>query len=106
MFLWTRRAPHHRSDLPPARRRNAPVDGALQSNGRSGEANVNLVELAALEVGYNGEAVLPPVHLDVTAGAAIGIVGPNGSGKTTLVRTMLGLLPPIRGSIRFPRGKR
>ena len=67
---------------------------------------MKLVELAALEVGYHGEAVLPPVNLDVAAGAAIGIVGPNGSGKTTLVRTLLGLLPPIRGKINFPRGAR
>ncbi len=67
---------------------------------------MNLLELAAVEVGYHGEAVLPPVRLDVAAGAAIGIVGPNGSGKTTLVRTMLGLLPPVRGEIRFPSDKR
>jgi ABC-type Mn2+/Zn2+ transport system ATPase subunit len=67
---------------------------------------VKLVELAAIEVGYHGEAVLPPVNLDVAAGIATGIVGPNGSGKTTLVRTMLGLLPPVRGVVRFPAGKR
>lgn len=67
---------------------------------------MTLLELAAIEVGYHGEPVLPPVNLVVAAGAAIGIVGPNGSGKTTLVRTMLGLLPPVRGAIRFPTGKR
>ncbi|MCU1278421.1 MAG: transporter-related protein, partial [bacterium] len=67
---------------------------------------MKLVELVALEVGYHGEAVLPPVNLDVESGVAIGIVGPNGSGKTTLVRTLLDLLPPIRGTIRFPTGKR
>ena len=54
--------------------------------------SASLVELAAVEVGYHGHAVLPPVNLAVAAGAAIGIVGPNGSGKTTLVRTLLGLL--------------
>jgi ABC-type Mn2+/Zn2+ transport system ATPase subunit len=67
---------------------------------------VNLIELRAVEVGYHREAVLPPVNLDIAAGAAIGIVGPNGSGKTTLVRTMLGLLRPIGGQIAFPRDKR
>jgi zinc transport system ATP-binding protein len=67
---------------------------------------VSLLELAGVEVGYHGDAVLPPVNLVVAAGAAIGIVGPNGSGKTTLVRTMLGLLKPIAGAIKFPTGKR
>lgn len=67
---------------------------------------MSLLELASVEVGYHGEPVLPPVNLTIASGAAIGIVGPNGSGKTTLVRTMLGLLPAIRGAIKFPTGKR
>ena len=67
---------------------------------------MSLVELASVEVGYHGQPVLPPVNLSVAAGAAIGIVGPNGSGKTTLVRTLLGLLRPVRGIIKFPTGKR
>ncbi len=67
---------------------------------------MSLVELSAVEVGYHGTPVLPPIDVAVAAGDALGIVGPNGSGKTTLVRTMLGLLPPVRGAVRFPSGKR
>jgi ABC-type Mn2+/Zn2+ transport system ATPase subunit len=67
---------------------------------------VNLLELAAVEVGYHGAPVLPPIDLDIATGEAVGIVGPNGSGKTTLVRTMLGLLPPITGEVRFPSKRR
>src|SRR6478672_5162772 len=105
MLFRNRRAPHHRPDLRQAGRRDSPLDGALQGVGRSGD-RVSLIELRAVEVGYHREPVLPPVNLTIEAGAAIGIVGPNGSGKTTLVRTMLGLLRPIRGAIVFPRGKR
>ncbi|MDB4967556.1 MAG: transporter-related protein [Myxococcales bacterium] len=64
---------------------------------------MSLVDLQAVEVGYHGTAVLPPISLGIQAGDALGIVGPNGSGKTTLVRTLLGLLPPIAGSIVFPK---
>src|SRR6185369_3542679 len=106
MLFRNRRPPHHRTDLRQARWRDPPLDGALQGVGRSGDDRVNLIELRAVEVGYHREAVLPPVNLDIAAGAAIGIVGPNGSGKTTLVRTMLGLLRPIGGQIAFPRDKR
>jgi ABC-type Mn2+/Zn2+ transport system ATPase subunit len=67
---------------------------------------VNLVELQAVEVGYHGTPVLPPIDLAVAAGDAVGIVGPNGSGKTTLVRTLLGLLAPIRGAVVFPARQR
>ena len=63
---------------------------------------MSLIELAAVEVGYHGTPVLPPIDLRISAGDSVGIVGPNGSGKTTLVRTMLGLLPPVRGRIGFP----
>jgi ABC-type Mn2+/Zn2+ transport system ATPase subunit len=67
---------------------------------------VNLVELAAVEVGYHGTPVLPPIDLSIAGGEAVGIVGPNGSGKTTLVRTLLGMLNPIRGAVAFPRKQR
>jgi len=65
-----------------------------------------LLELEHVEVGYHRRPILPPVNLRIDRGAFWGIVGPNGSGKTTLVRTLLRLLPPVRGEIRFPQGKR
>src|SRR5215813_13201838 len=65
-----------------------------------------LIELGQVEVGYHGQAILPPIDLRLAAGAFVGVVGPNGSGKTTLVRTMLGLLPPVRGQVRYPKGAR
>jgi ABC-type Mn2+/Zn2+ transport system ATPase subunit len=49
--------------------------------------------------GYDGRAVISDVDLDVDASDFIGIVGPNGAGKTTLFRGLLGLVPPIAGSV-------
>ncbi len=34
-------------------------------------------------------------------GDKVGVIGPNGAGKTTLLRTLLGELPPTRGSVRL-----
>ena len=41
------------------------------------------------------------VSFTVTAGEVLGLVGESGSGKTTLGRTVLRLLEPNNGSIRF-----
>jgi ABC-type Mn2+/Zn2+ transport system ATPase subunit len=65
-----------------------------------------LLELEHVEVGYHRRAILPKVSLRIERGSFWGIVGPNGSGKTTLVRTLLRLLPPVQGEIRFPNGRR
>jgi ABC-type Mn2+/Zn2+ transport system ATPase subunit len=67
---------------------------------------VNLIELRQVLVGYQHQALLPPIDLALAPGAFLGVVGPNGSGKTTLVRTMLGLLEPIGGSIVFPEKRK
>ena len=66
---------------------------------------MNLVELDRVVVGYQRQPLLPPVTFALKPGTFFGIVGPNGSGKTTLVRTMLGLLKPVSGAIRYPGHK-
>ena len=44
------------------------------------------------------------VSLTIAEGETFGLVGESGSGKTTLARSIVGLLRPQAGSIRF-RGK-
>lgn len=65
-----------------------------------------LLECRALEVGYRGEPVLPPITLALEPGSFNVVVGRNGSGKTTWLRTVLGLLPPVRGQLVLPVGVR
>jgi len=62
--------------------------------------NGELLVIHELQVGHAGRPVLPPVSLTVLAGQAWAIVGPNGAGKSTLLRTLLGLQPPISGTMR------
>jgi peptide/nickel transport system ATP-binding protein len=45
--------------------------------------------------------VLHGVDLRIARGETVGIVGESGSGKTTLGRTLLGLVKPLAGSVRF-----
>ncbi len=51
---------------------------------------------------YYGETqALFGVSLDVAAGEVVALLGANGAGKTTTLRSILGLSPARRGSIRF-----
>jgi ABC-type Mn2+/Zn2+ transport system ATPase subunit len=52
-------------------------------------------------LGYEGRPVLEHVDLELAGGEFIALLGPNGAGKTTLFRGIVGLLPPITGSIEF-----
>lgn len=50
---------------------------------------------------YDKANVLEDVSLEAAPGKITCLLGSNGSGKTTLIRSILGLTPPNRGSIRF-----
>ncbi len=52
-----------------------------------------------LDIGYQGQVIVPQVNFELTCGNSLALVGINGSGKTTLLKTIVGLLPPIRGEI-------
>jgi ABC-type Mn2+/Zn2+ transport system ATPase subunit len=58
-----------------------------------------LVTLDDAALGYTSVPVVEAVDLAIYPGDLIGFAGPNGSGKTTILRTILGLLPPIRGVV-------
>jgi ABC-type Mn2+/Zn2+ transport system ATPase subunit len=49
-------------------------------------------------------AVLAGVALAVHPGESWFVLGGNGAGKTTLVQTLLGLLPPLAGTVLAPCG--
>jgi len=58
-----------------------------------------LVRTDSLVVGHEGAAILPPLSMTIAAGELWAVIGPNGSGKSTFVRTALGLVPPVSGTL-------
>lgn len=73
---------------------------ALKSAGERDSAEFPpLISLQNVNLGYDSRAVVHGVNLSIFPGSLIGLAGPNGSGKTTLFRTVLGLLPPIGGTL-------
>lgn len=58
-----------------------------------------LLRVDALETAYGSSQVLFGVSLDVRPGEFVTLIGRNGMGKTTTVKTIMGLLAPLRGSV-------
>ncbi len=57
------------------------------------------LRLDRVTLGYDGEPVLTAVDGEVHHGASLALVGPNGAGKSTLIKSILGLVPVLDGSI-------
>ena len=53
-------------------------------------------------LGYEHRALLEHLTFTVRAGDYLCVVGENGSGKSTLMKSLLGLLPPLVGTIDCP----
>ena len=52
-----------------------------------------------LSAGYGSKTVLSDINFDLAEGQIISLIGPNGSGKSTLLKTLMGDLPPLKGSV-------
>jgi zinc transport system ATP-binding protein len=63
----------------------------------------DLIRCVGLHIGHGGAAILPEIDLTIRTGEMWAVIGRNGSGKTTFFRTLLGLIPPVRGRVERTR---
>ncbi|MEX0792993.1 MAG: ABC transporter ATP-binding protein [Pirellulaceae bacterium] len=60
-----------------------------------------LIEVDQMEVNFDGNVVLRDIGLSVPKGQTLAIIGESGCGKTVLLKTLIGLVAPTQGEIRF-----
>ena len=60
-----------------------------------------LLEIDDLHVTIQSMEALRGFSLAIAPREMVGLIGRNGAGKTTLMRTIMGHLPPVRGTLRF-----
>ena len=60
-----------------------------------------LLVLADVHAYYGNIRALKGVSLTVGRGEIVTLIGANGAGKTTTLRTVIGLVRPLRGSVTF-----
>jgi branched-chain amino acid transport system ATP-binding protein len=65
---------------------------------------MNLLEMEEIDVFIGAVQVLRKISLNIGEAEIISLVGRNGAGKTSIIRTIMGLLKPEAGRIRF-KGK-
>ena len=63
-----------------------------------------LVTLEDIAAGYGEHRVLNGVNLCIRSGERIGVLGVNGAGKSTLIKTIVGKLEPMHGTVRDGQG--
>lgn len=56
-----------------------------------------IYEAKKLKIGYDGRALLE-LSLRIRRGQKIAVIGDNGIGKSTFLKTVAGLIPPIKGT--------
>jgi len=61
------------------------------------------IEVAGLKKKLGPNQALDGTSFSFGAGVLHGLIGPDGAGKTTFLRTLIGLLKPDAGTIRFSR---
>ena len=60
-----------------------------------------VVQNAAVSPPGEHKVVCQDVNFTLTAGKALGVIGPTASGKSSLARMLVGVWTPVRGSVRL-----
>ncbi|PYM44436.1 MAG: ABC transporter ATP-binding protein [Candidatus Rokuibacteriota bacterium] len=60
-----------------------------------------MLDLQDVHTYYGKSHVLHGVSLEVSAGEVVGLLGRNGVGKSTTLKTVMGLVRPAAGHVRF-----
>lgn len=54
-------------------------------------------------LGYENKSVIEHLDIEIQEGQYICVIGENGSGKSTLIKSLLGLLKPVSGTVQINR---
>ncbi len=59
------------------------------------------IEIRNLTVNFDDLLVLKDVNLEIRERDFLGVIGPNGGGKSTLLKSILGIVTPSFGEIKY-----
>jgi len=65
---------------------------------------LTILEIEKIDTFYGKSHILHSISLTIEKGQIVALLGRNGAGKTTTLRSIMGLTPPKKGTIKF-KGK-
>lgn len=100
----TKRAQSRRKMLDKMDKMGKPQDDEKSANFNfytERESGSVVLQTEELAIGYDDHTLSESINLDIRKTDAIALVGPNGVGKTTLLKTLVGQIPELAGSIQL-----
>lgn len=100
----TKRAQARRKQLQKMDRMEKPQDNeqsahfSFHTRQKSGDI---VIQTDDLYIGYNERVLSGPINLDIRKEDAIALVGPNGVGKSTLIKTLVDMISPVSGDVKY-----
>ena len=76
-------------------------NAALTSPSSPASARPPVIEVIDLACGYAGHVIQSGLNFAIPAGEIFFIIGGSGCGKSTVLKTLIGTLPAISGTLRF-----
>ena len=73
----------------------------LEARQVEGDIGIELEEVVA---GYHDGITIGPLSLTLNMGDRMCLMGMNGAGKSTVLKTIVGALPPLSGTVSIPEG--
>lgn len=62
---------------------------------------MGIITIDNATIGYQSMPVATEVSFEIKDGEIVAIVGPNGAGKTTLLKSLVGILPLLKGNVVY-----
>jgi branched-chain amino acid transport system ATP-binding protein len=72
----------------------------------SSPARRAVLTVSDVEVRYGKVVAATGISIAVYRGEIVALLGPNGAGKTSVLKSIMGLVPPARGTVTFHDGER
>lgn len=74
---------------------------AIEKSVRRDQPDEPVLEIDNVSVRFGSQDVLRDISLTIPAGQTLVVLGESGCGKTVLLKTLIGLVRPTQGQVRF-----